>query len=496
MRDCKLVRACAARTRAESAGRTTTRERHWAVPVFIVVADGARPDSLAAAADAGDLPSIARLREDGGSYVLTSAFPSVTGPAYAPFLMGRYPGPVGLPALRWYDRSRTQASFPHYTRSYVGHEMRFVDDDLDPSAPTLFELAPPALGALSVIGRGLPMSARLGRGMRFALRAARTHFSGNVRGWLEIDRAIGRDVARRIREERPRFVFAALTGIDKTSHAEGHGDQLVRGAMRIVDDVVGELRADAERGGWWSDTHLWIVSDHGHSPVASHDDLAGAIGALGHRVLAHPMIYMRKPDVAVMVSGNAMAHLYLELGARARPWWPALETRWRTLVDTLLERKSVDLLLLPHGPGRCEVRARGRGRAFIEHDRGRYRYMPHGGDPLGIGALRDADDRRAYDATIGSDYPDAVVQIAHLAGAARSGEIILSAAREWDFRARFEPIPHFSSHGALHRDHMLVPLITNRPVTGTPRRTVDVMPSALAALGLPIPEGLDGLSFL
>ena len=428
--------------------------------------------------------------------MVTSTFPSVTGPAYAPFLMGRYPGPIGLPALRWYDRTRTHTSFPHYTRSYVGHEMRFVDRDLDPDAPTLFELAPPALGALNVIGRGLPMSARLGRGARFALRAARTHFSGNVRGWLDIDRQIGRDIARRVRDERPRFVFAALTGIDKTSHAQGHDHGLVRDAMRIVDDVIAELRGDAERGGWWHETHLWIVSDHGHSPVTAHDDLAAGVQALGHRVMAHPLIYVRRPDVAVMVSGNAMAHLYVELGSRERPWWPALDARWRALADAMVERRSVDLVLLPHGPTRCEVRARGRGRAFVEHEGGQYRYVPDGGDPLGIGSLRGADAQRAYDATIGSDYPDAVVQIAHLAGSARAGEIILSAARNWDFRARFEPIPHFSSHGALHREHMLVPLVTNRPVAGTPRRTVDVMPSALAALGIPIPAGLDGLSFL
>ena len=28
--------------------------------------------------------------------------------------------------------------------------------------------------------------------------------------------------------------------------------------------------------------------------------------------------------------------------------------------------------------------------------------------------------------------------------------------------ARYEPIPHVSSHGALHREHMLVPLLLNR----------------------------------
>ena len=42
---------------------------------------------------------------------------------------------------------------------------------------------------------------------------------------------------------------------------------------------------------------------------------------------------------------------------------------------------------------------------------------------------------------------------------------------------------------------MLVPLVTNRPPRIAPQRTVDVMPSALQALGQPIPPGLDGRSF-
>ena len=83
-----------------------------------------------------------------------------------------------------------------------------------------------------------------------------------------------------------------------------------------------------------------------------------------------------------------------------------------------------------------------------------------------------------------------------LAGSPRSGEMILSAARDWDFRGRYEPIPHVSSHGALHREHMLVPLIVNRPVARAPRRTVDVMASALDLLGLATPSNLDGTSYV
>ncbi|NUO63077.1 MAG: hypothetical protein HOQ34_05830 [Gemmatimonadaceae bacterium] len=469
--------------------------------MIILVADGARPDTLAAAMDDGSLPALARLRADGGSHVVTSAFPSVTGPAYAPFLLGRYPGPVGLPALRWYDRARTQAAFPHRTRSYVGHEMRHVDRDLDAGSPTLFELAQPAIGALSVITRGLGRGQRLGNDLRFAVRAARTHFSGNVEGWLAIDRSIGAEVARRIRSERPRFVFAALTGIDKTSHAEGHDQGTVRAAMRIVDDVAAEIRHDAERDGSWDRTHLWIVSDHGHSPVREHEDLVRLVRSFGHRTMAHPWVLRVRPEVAVMVSGNAMAHLYLELGSRERPWWPALAARWQPLVDALLERPSVDIALLPESPTRCAVLGRGRGRATItlatDHEgRPRYSYQPETGDPLALGVLRCAGADEAWEATIDSDYPDAIVQIAHLAGSARAGEIVLSASREWDFRARFEPIPHLSSHGALHREHMLVPLVMNQPAAGKPRRTVDVMPSALDVLGITTTARFDGESFL
>jgi arylsulfatase A-like enzyme len=464
--------------------------------VIILLADGARPDVLERAMNNGSLPALAQLRDEGMFRTVTTAFPSVTGPAYAPFLLGRYPGPVGLPGLRWFDRTRETARGFGNCRSYVGSEIRHVDADLDPSAPTLFELAGPAVGALSMIGRGLKRTDRIGRGVAFAARAAKTHFTGNVAGWLEIDRQVGAKLARHVREQTPRVAFAALPGIDKASHATGHDSPAVWDAMRIVDATAAEIRRDAERSGRWDSMHLWIVSDHGHSPVAAHDDLAALLRSWGHDIVTHPWTFSGGRDAAVMVSGNAMAHLYLELDRPQRPWWPALEARWSDLVASLLERPSVDLLVLPHCEEEFEVRSPSRGTATISARNGSYSYRPATGDPLGIGSHEGLGDAEAYEVTAESDYPDAIVQIARLASAPRSGEIILSAARNWDFRAHHEPIPHLSSHGALHREHMLVPLLTNRPVATAPRRTVDVMPSALDVLGLETPSGLDGTSFM
>ena len=466
--------------------------------VVVLLADGVRPDTLAAAIDSGALPAFARLRDEGALHTVSTVFPSVTGPAYAPFLMGRFPGPVGLPGLRWFDRERVACSFPDYTRSYVGYQMRAVDRDVAGDAPTIFELAPSSLAALSVITRGLPPANRIGGiTLRSAIRAARTHFSGNVAGWLEIDREVADEVVRRVAAERPAYTYAAFTGVDKVSHARGHAHPMVTDALRIVDGASARIRADAERDGRWNDMQLWVVSDHGHSPVTAHEDLAGLLRRLGHRVVAHPWVFTPMPQTAVMVSGNAMAHLFLEVRRRGRPWWPTLRDHWEGLVTLLLSRPSVDLAMLPLDAERCEVRSRRGEVGVVSRTGAAYSYHPAIGDPLGIGrALEGVTADEAHDATLRTDYPDSVVQITHLAASPRAGDIILSASRDWDFRARYEPIPHVSSHGALHREHMMVPLLVNRPIARAPRRTTDVMPSSLAALGLPIPESLDGTSFL
>lgn len=464
--------------------------------LVLILFDGARADAFDAPFARGELGHLARLRAEGGLHAVTSVFPSVTGPAYAPFLTGRYPGPIGLTGLRWYDRAHERCRLPPYCRSYLGAEMRHMDRDLDPDVPTIFELAPSRFTAMSMISRGARGRAQMGRDARLLWNLARTHWRGDARDWFAIDELAACTAHARIMADDPAITFVALLALDKCSHASGHASPDAHRALVALDEWVGALRADLERAGRWDRTHVWIASDHGHAPVVAHDDLADAIRAAGHRVIAHPWIFTPQAHVAVMVSGNAMAHVYLEPARRERRWWPRLTDRWAALADVLLERDSTDLLLLPHGVDRCEVRARNRGTAFIDRTGDRIAYRPATGDPLGIGELPPLDSMECHEATLAGHYPDALVQIAALAGAPRSGDIIISAARGWDLRARYEPIPHVSTHGALLREHMLVPLLTNHPVSLEPRRTVDVMPSALQVLGLNAPAILDGRSFM
>ena len=465
------------------------------MPVIVLVADGARLDAFQGALPG--LPALRRLRDEGGLHPVSTVFPSVTGPAYTPFMTGRFPGPVGVPGIRWYDRARLTCRWPSYSRSYVGIQFRQFDADLDRTAPTIFDLVPNSIGALSVITRGLQPSRRLGTlNARSAARVALTHFRGKAEGWLDVDRQVMDQIPRRVREERPNYVFAALAGVDKASHALGHESRLVGKALAIVDATVARLRSDAESGGWWDDTHLFVVSDHGHSPVSHHEDLVRVLADMGLRIMAHPWVLGLPSDAAVMVSGNAMAQVYLEPRRRERPWWPSLAMRWNPVVDRLLQRASVDVMLLPHSPVLCEIRSASRGRAMVGRDGDSYFYRRTSGDPLGLGQDVRGTADETHDALASSDYPDAIVQVVNLAGSSRAGDIILSASRGWDLRARYEPIPHRSAHGALHRDHMIVPLLMNRRPSRAPRRTTDLFSSTLDILGIPTPAHTDGSSFV
>ena len=62
------------------------------VSVVILLADGARPDTLDAALNSGALPALARLRAEGGLHTVTSCFPSVTGPGVRALSHGPLPG--------------------------------------------------------------------------------------------------------------------------------------------------------------------------------------------------------------------------------------------------------------------------------------------------------------------------------------------------------------------------------------------------------------------
>jgi hypothetical protein len=228
---------------------------------------------------------------------------------------------------------------------------------------------------------------------------------------------------------------------------------------------------------------LWVVSDHGHSMVSNHFDLADEVRKLGIRVRSHPWTLPDRSEAAVMVSGNSMAHVYLGLDSQTRRPWPELDRRWAPRLEPMLSHPAIDLIATMQSPSRVEVR-RGSARAEIVVSRRGISYRPIDGNPLGADSFEESCDAAVHERMMETQYPDGVAQLARLVLAERSGDLVVSAAPGWDLRHRYEPIRHVSSHGALHAAHMLVPLVGNRRINERPRRTVDLHRILSDALGL------------
>jgi hypothetical protein len=465
---------------------------------FFFLLDGARIDLFRALLDAGELPNVSRyLVEPGAFRAATSVFPSVTGVAYVPYLTGLFPGRANIPGYRWFDRERYQrrpVSLMRF-RNYHGLGSYLMDRDLSKEAKTLFELLRPSSNIFSGISRGTGVrrNAAYFRRIPATLRFFRTG------SWDHIDRAGEQFLMRAAARRRERFTFHTTYSIDEYSHHHGPFSERVRACYLEFDRVIGRLGARLRQTGQLDSSLLMMGADHGHTEVRRHFDLEGFIEERGLKVLYFPHQVKRwlGANAAVMVAGNGMGHVYLKGPGRwsARP--PAGEHLERDphLVDDLLADDAVDhVIYRPDADDGVRVRSR-RGEASIRLDAESVTYEPLGSDPFGYPPLpRRMSRAEALERTIGSDYPDAPVQVAQVFESPRAGDFLISAAPGFDLRVRGEKFNHRSCHGSLHREHMVVPFAVNHPLATADRtpRSVDACPTILHLLGRPVPSGLDG----
>jgi hypothetical protein len=174
-----------------------------------------------------------------------------------------------------------------------------------------------------------------------------------------------------------------------------------------------------------------------------------------------------------MVSGNSMAHVYVDLEDNVRRSWPSLAATWEPRLREFLAHPAIDLAATMVSETTVSVRC-GAAAAEVTATHAGLTYRPIDGNPLGIDPFEDECEESVHERTFGTDYPDSVRQLARLVLAERTGDVVVSASPGWDLREAYEPIDHVSSHGALHASHMLVPLVGNRRFANTPRQTADL----------------------
>jgi hypothetical protein len=468
-----------------------------AVLAFLV--DGARADVLARMAQAGELPTLQRHFIDrGGMATATSVFPTVSGPAHLPLLAGVHPGTANLPGIRWAERPTGRRGwFFGRTRSYMAPFRAWkLERDVPAGISTLFAHVPAMADVNTWFVRGCPGPARRTRWSKPTafLRALIT------RNWHSSEDQAEKALLGAL-DRGYTSAHAVFPAIDELGHRFGPLSEPSFEAYRRFDRALQRIVDALARRKQIEETLIVISSDHGQTATHTHVDIDAVVANVYPRTVCYPKIWRHafSAQAAVMVSGNSMANLYVQGpgGWLERPDFDAPASQAAALKARLLDHEAIEHVIYRAADPGVFVIANREGALRIELMPGEggpcVRLGRAGKDPLGYGeGPARLDSQAIADWTADTAYPDAPWQIVRFFASPRAGDLVVCARHGFDLRAHFEYQPHNGSHGGLHRDHMLVPALTNGRWARNRLRTVDLFPSILSALGRPIPPGLDG----
>ena len=468
--------------------------------VVAILADGARPDVLRRLAEEGHLPSYkTHFLDRQGVATAASVFPTVSGPAHLPLLCGVHPATANLPGIRWAERPRGNGSFWGHTRSYMSPgRAGKLQRDIPAQVSTLFAHIPGMADVNTWFVRGCPGKARR---TRFSKAGAFLR-SLTTKDWYSSDLQAEHATVKAL-EAGFTSVHAVFPAIDELGHRCGPLSDESLEAYQRFDQRLSRVVDALVRLGRLDRTLLLVTSDHGQTGTHTHVPLDDLVESVIPQTVSYPRLWRhsRRPEAAVMVSGNAMANIYLrgERDWNTRPdlekaGSPACDLRQRLLehegIDQLLYRQADDVLVLANRNGKLKVSVPAYEGAEPPH----LQVDIEGQNPLGeatpLGKVSRIDGLRGLQAAA---YTDVAWQVWNFFRSSRAGDLIVCARSGFDLRERFEYQPHNGSHGTLHRDHMLVPAAINaRWPADVALASVDLFPTILGALGKPIPAGLDG----
>jgi hypothetical protein len=458
-----------------------------------------------------------------------TVFPSTTGPAHAPFLTGEFPGPLNMPGIRWFDRTKNSyqdygpLAWLQFERDYVGPEAFAMNKDMTSEIGTIFE----RLKNRTTAAIFEPIT----RGAKFIYPPlpnvlAKVFGPLGVFTWEHVDTLAARTFemvykcskvihGMKLPSEPPTFSAVYMPGVDEVSHEHGPLSEKTRHAVQNVDKQIGHIAKTLIDLKLYDETAIVIGSDHGLRPTSLHFGLGRFLKTVGRDVRAFPVTFLQglgEFDATVAVSGNGMAHVYLAAeGAEEKAFsLQYIKHDWRQkpeledLKNYRIRKGHVNMIdLLSHLLPVQQVFAAENKTTFhaysceghgIVMKRGKNEYsydVVEGKDPLGyesiVGDGKIAygewlGDREWLSATCEAEFPDVPVQVSQVFESQRSGDLIINSRMGWDLMV--ETPPHQGSHGGLHGAEMRVALLVGNSryevEPDQPLRTPDVLDILLA----------------
>ena len=476
--------------------------------VTLFVCDGVQADLLEQGCREGWLPNVQKRFVAGGLRIenAIAAYPAITYSVVGTFLSGATPARHGIIGNRWFDPQ--QRRFRNYvTLKYY----RAVNADF--AAPTLYErIRPRPSGSIQeALTRGV--SDDIANWAQSGVR----WFFGSYTGVDALTADTVDLVARHANErgEWPTVLTCYFPGADTVGHEHGPSSREYRRALENLDRQIGRVCDWLERQRLLETTHLILVSDHGQMDVRPDGfvDLWHVIRKHWGRRPTDRMDqddpfrrrkrYFERFDTVVAYQNGRLAILYFAgpNGWDERPT-PAEVERILTgppPAAHLWNLPGVDVVAYLTSEREVVLRSSRRQARIVMRDGPdgtEFAYVPAPDDVLGY--LDDPDlaafvaegfhpSRSWLRATCTHEYPDLVPHLVPLLQQPRAGQVLVCAAPKYSF------VREAGGHGAFRRAEMRVPFLLAGPgiTPGTTlecARAVDLVPTVLRLLGLPVPQ--------
>jgi predicted AlkP superfamily phosphohydrolase/phosphomutase len=297
--------------------------------VIIIGLDGATFDLMKPWVDEGKLPRLGKLMESGVWDNLRSVIPSISGPAWVSFMTGRNPGKHGILGFTTYaDQDEKQAQLisslhvKHETLWQVlsSHGKRVGVMNVPVTYP------PQKINGFLISGFMTPPSATVFTYPEELKQSIPDYRIGIRRGWQSEDGSghmrkfqdelIARrfhDIAERrtaaamklMSQWKPDFFMVVFKGTDEMQHLFWGKEDILLDYYRKIDRSIASILAESGR-----DSNVFIISDHGFGPAATRLFATSAW-------LQQTGLLKRKRDLKTTLLHTA-SHLASELNRRTR----------------------------------------------------------------------------------------------------------------------------------------------------------------------------------
>lgn len=419
---------------------------------LVIVVDGLRPDYVTEDV----MPRLFRLGQRGTVFTAHhSVFPTVTRVNAASFVTGAYPEAHGIMGNTIYVPKASPDKTLDTGQRINLETVERADGPLL-TAPTLSELIKPAGKTVLAVSSGSSGSAYLlnhtlatggiihydfVRPPALAARAAEVLGPAPPAATPNDPRnqyAIDAYVKLGLDERRPDVTFMWLNDPDGTAHANGIGVPITREALRLVDGGIGRIEDALSARGLLTQTNIIVTSDHGFSTHTRELKLAALV-----EPFARPMPD-GTPDLIV-----AEGAIHFRAG-----WDPV---RAGVIVEALQTRPEVGAIFTR---GRPSSPIEGVVPGTLSFDVARWNHPSRSGD-----ILVSANWSRAVNA---AGFPGATTN----SGVAGHGTSSL-----------------FDIHNTLIAAG---PSFRERARSSAPTGNVDIAPTLMKLLGLPVPSSMAG----